>query len=125
LNLVDATNLRSLTLRIDFDTIRYPYEVLCQTLSTITSPFFSEFVLEVEKVPTILKPGKDAWRWWGRWTELDEMFERMDIERGFKVVIRAEEKDRVSNLVSQAENRLPLMAARKGVVSMTGPFPDR
>ena len=123
LNLVDATNLRSLTLRVAFDTIRYPYDVLSQTLSTITSPSFSEFVLEVERVPTILEPGNDAWRWWGTWTELDEMFERMDIERGFKVVIRAEEMDRGLNLISQAENRLPLMAARRGIVSKTGPFP--
>jgi len=78
----------------------------------------------VERVPTLLGPSHDAWRWWGRWIELDEMFERIDIERGFKFVIRAEEMDRGLNLISQAENRLPLMAARKGIVSKTGPFSD-
>ena len=124
LNLAEATKLRSLTLRVAFDTIRYPCEVLYETLSTITSPFFTEFVLEVERVPTLLGPARDAWRWWGRWTELDEMFERMDIERGFKFVIWVEEMDRELNLISQAENRLPLMVARKGIVAKTEPFLD-
>lgn len=121
---MDATNLRSLTFRVAFDTIRYPYDVLSQTLSTITSPFFSEFILEVKYVPSTLEPAHGAWRWWGTWTELDEMFARMDTERGVRVVIRAEEVDRGSNFIAQAESRLPLMAARKGIVFEIGPFPD-
>jgi len=124
LNLTDATNLRSLTLRVAFGIISLPNDVLFQTLSTITSPFFSEFVLEVEKVPTNLEPGNDAWGWWGRWIELDEMFERIDMERGFRVVFRAEEVDRESNFTAQAEGQLPLIVARKGVVFEIGPFPE-
>ena len=58
------------------------------------------------------------------WTELDEMFERIDIERGFRVVIRAMEVDRESNFTAQAENRLPLMAARKGIAFEIGRFPE-
>jgi len=122
---VDVTNLRSLTLRIDFEAIRYPYEVLSQTLHTITSPFFSEFVLEVEKVFSNLEPACCAWRWWGTWTELDKMFERLDIERGFRVVFRAHNVDRESNFIAQAEDRLPLIAARGGIVFEIGPFPEK
>ena len=124
-NLADATNLRSFTLRVDFQAIRYPYDALSRTLSTITSPFFSEFVLEVERVPGTLEPAQNAWMWWETWTELDEMFERLDIERGFRVVIRAREVDKESNFTAQAENRLPLMAARKGIVFEIGQFPEK
>ena len=125
LNLVNVKNLRSFTLRVDFEDIRYPYEALSQTLHTITSPFFSEFVLEVGRVFATREPTHGACRWWGTWTELDKMFEKLAMERGFRVVIRAENLDREPNLFSQAENRLPLMAARKGIVFEIGPFPEK
>lgn len=99
--------------------------MLFQTISTISSPFFSELVLEVEGVPTILELRGDAWRWWGSWTGLDKMFERIDIERGFRVVIRAEEVDEESNFTAEAEEQLPLMAARMGVDFEIGPFPEK
>ena len=125
LNLVDVKNLHSFTLRVDFEDIRYPYEVLSQTLHTITSPFFSEFVLEVGRVFATREPTHGAWRWWGTWTELDKMFEKLDTERRFRVVIRAENLDREPNFFSQAEDRLPLMAARKGILFEIGPFPEK
>ena len=78
----------------------------------------------MERVPALLEPARYAWRWWGTWTKLDKMFERIDVERGFKFIITVEEMDRESNLISQAENRFPLMAARKGIVSKIEPFPD-
>ena len=53
------------------------------------------------------------------------MFERLDIERGFRVVIRVESLGRESNFFLQAEDRLPLMAARKGVVFEIRPFPEK
>jgi len=96
--------------------------VLFQALSTITSPLFTEFVLEVERVPIILGPA--AWCLCGRWTELDEIFERIDIERGFRVVIRAEKVDGGSYITAHAKDRFPLMAARKGPVFEIGPFPQ-
>ena len=102
--------------------IRCPYEALSRTLSTITSPFFSEFILEVE---AFFGTHEKAQYWWGTWTELDEMFERIDIERGFRVVIRTESVDKGLNLTAQAEDRLPLMATRKGIVSEAGPFPEK
>jgi hypothetical protein len=105
--------------------IRYPYEALSQTLSTITSPFFSEFVLEVEGTPMSYETPQSAWMCWGTWTKLDKMFERIDIERGFRVVIRTESVEQELNITAQAENRLPLMTARKGIVSEAGPFPEK
>ena len=116
MNLIDATVLRSLTVRVASQTVHHLHHALSQTLATITSPFFSEFILEMEKVPATLGPG---------WTEPDEMFERMDIERGFRVIIRAEEVDRDSNFIVQAEDLFPLMAARKRIVFEVGPFPEK
>ena len=76
----------------------------------------------MEKGPRTLGPAYGAR--WGRWTGLDEMFERIDIERGFRVIIRAEEIDTGSSFAGRVENELPLMAARKGIFSEIGPFPD-
>ena len=125
LNLVDVANLRSLTLRVDFEEIGYPYLVLSQTLRTAASPFFSEFVLEVEYILGTLEQASSAWKWWGTWTEIDEMFERMDVERGFRMVIRAEKVDNDLNFIAQAKNRLPLMDARGSLVFEIGPFPEK
>lgn len=125
MNLVDVTNLRSFTLRIDFADIGDPYEALTQTLHTITSLFFSEFVLEVGRVSDTRGVGSRAWVCWGTWTGLDKMFERLNIERGFRVVIRVESLDRDPNFFLQAEDRLPLMAARKGIVFEIRPFPEK
>ena len=119
-------NLRSLTLRVGFEDIRYryPQEVLSQTLHTITSPFFSEFVLEVGRDLEVFEPNSRTWTW-GTWTELDKMFERLDIERGFRVVIRVENLDRESDFFLQTEDRLPLMAARKAIVFEIRPFLEK
>lgn len=125
LKLTDVKNLRSLTLRVDIETIRRPYEALVQTLHTITSPSFSEFVLEVGHVPETLEPADSAWKWRGTWIELDKMFERMEIERGFKVVIRAERVDRDLNFIAQARDRLSLMNTRERLVFEIGPFPEK
>ena len=125
LNLADVANLRSFTLRVDFEDIRYPYEVLSQTLQTITSPCFSEFVLEVGRVFETREPAHCAWKWWGTWTELDRMFERLEVERRFRVVIRVESLDREPGFFLQAKDRLPLMAAREGIVFEVGPFPEK
>ena len=124
-NLKGAANLRSFTVRVASETITNLRGVLFQALATITSSSFSEFVLEVERVPATPEPPCYAWSGWGTWTEFDEMFERMDIERGFRVVIRAEQVDGESNFIAHAEGRLPLMAARKGIVFEIGPFPEK
>ena len=125
MNLTDVTNLRSLTLRVDIEAIRYPYEALIQTLHTITSPSFSEFVLEVERVPGILEPADGAQKLWGTWVELDKVFERIEVEKGFKVVIRAEQVDKDFSFIAQARDRLPLMNMRERLVFEIGPFPEK
>ena len=53
------------------------------------------------------------------------MFERMEIERGFKVVIRAERVDRDLNFIAQARDRLSLMNTRERLVFEIGPFPEK
>ena len=59
----------------------------------ITSPF-SEFILEVGKVLKTHGPAHGTWGWWGVWTELDKMSERLDTETRFGVVIKVENLNR-------------------------------
>ena len=92
---------------------------------TITSPYFFEFVLEVEYILGTLALGKSAWTWWGTWTELDKMFEKMDVERGFRVVIRTEKVDADLNFIAQARDRLLLIDAREKLVFEIGLFPEK
>ena len=54
---------------------------------------------------------------------VDKIFERIDIERGFRVVVRVKGLDMGSNFAVQVENLLPLMAA-KGIVFEIGRFPE-
>ena len=53
------------------------------------------------------------------------MFERIDIERGFRVVIRAETMDDDLNFIAQARDRLSLMETRGRLFFEIGPFPER
>lgn len=125
LNLVDVKNLRSFVIRVFFDHIIYLCEVASQTLHTVTSPFFSEFVLEVEYICKPREPVSLAWLRWGTWTKLDEMFERIDIERGFRLIIRAENVEEGDNFIAQARDRFPLMDARERLVFEIGAFPEK
>lgn len=120
LNLVDVRNLRSFTLRCSFAQIGCLYEGLSRTLHTITSPFFSEFVLEAECPYRAREYPDDPSMWWGTWAKLDEMFEKIDIERGFKLVIRAEELERNAIFIARARGCFPLMDARGGLVFEIG-----
>lgn len=70
------------------------------------------------------EPASLAWVWWGTWTKLDEMFERIDIERGFRLVIRAEKVEEGGNFIAQARDRFPLMTTRGRLVFEIGPFPE-
>lgn len=81
--------------------------------------------MEVKNVPGTLDSVHNAWIWWGTWPELSKMFERIDAERGFRVIIRAEKVDKDLIFVEQAKNRFPSMDARKALVFEIGPFPER
>lgn len=98
--------------------------MLSRTLHTIISPFFSEFVLEVESVYKIYGPARSTSTRWGTWTKLDEMFERIDVERGFRLVIRAEKAGESTNFIEQAKDRFPLMDARDRLVFEIGRFSE-
>lgn len=120
LDLANVQNLRSLTLRVPLAELTDSYESLSQTLHTIISPFFSEFVLEVENMWWTLRA------WWRRaWAELDKMFETMDKERGFKVIVRTERVEDEAAFIALAKERLPLMNARERLVIELGPFPEK
>lgn len=120
LDLVKVQNLRSLTLRVPFADLTDSYKSLSQTLYTVISPFFSEFVLEVENIWWTLRA-----LWWRSWTELDEMFEAMDKERGFKVIVRTEKVEEKTAFIALARERLPLMNARERLIVEVGPFPEK
>ena len=96
-----------------------PYESLPDTLRTITSPFFSEFVLELESVWNPLR----AW-WWKTCTEVDEIFRRLDEERGFKVIVRAREVEVKRPFTALVRQRFPLMNARGRLFIEIGPFSE-
>ena len=114
LNLADVKNLRSLILQVDFQEVEH--EPLSQTLFTVTSPFFSEFILDVGLIVEDPDQVYEDWERWGTWAEIDEMFVRMDVERGFRMVIRAEKFDTDLHFIAQARIRLPLMDARGRLV---------
>lgn len=120
LDLVDVRNLHSLTLRVSLTDLTALYRSLSQTLHTVISPFFSEFVLELESIWWNLH----TW-WWGPWTELDKMFEAIDKERGFRVIVRAEKVGDQEVLVALARERLPSMNARDRLEIEIGPFPEK
>ena len=125
MNLADVTNLRSLTVWVDFQEIGSLRGALLQTLHTITSSFFSELILVVGHIYGTIGQTNSAWSWWGTLSGLDEMLNRMDVERRFRVVIKAEEADKVSKFITQVRRRLPLMVARGKLVFEIGPFPEK
>lgn len=50
------------------------------------------------------------------WAKLDRTFKRLDVESGFSVVVRVENMNNGPYFFLQAEDRLPLMSARKGII---------
>lgn len=125
LNFVNVKNLRSLTVRTNFERIKQGSEVLSQALHTITSPFFSEFVLEVAHVFGAAEAIKGGWGRQETWAQLDDMFAMIDTERGFRVVVRAEGVNMDSNFFAQARIRLPSMNAKGRLVLEICKFVER
>ena len=88
LKLTGMTTLHRLTCRAPFKSAIIRPDLLIELFSTINSPFFCEFVLELATIPSQLEP-----RYlylWGHWKEIDEFLEGKFSRRGdFKVIIRA------------------------------------
>ena len=112
-NFRDIAGLRRLTLRTAF-TPDYGLAFSFTPISTITSPVFREFVLEVDGIPsncdgTNMRP-------WGRWGETDTLIaERVVKDGDFRFTIRTGKLHRPERFRMQARWFFPL-AARSGCI---------
>lgn len=106
----ELTRLRRLTLR----TFYTPASGLAfgfLSVSTITSPLFHEFVLELNALSSRFDGPSPAY--WGRWEEIDRLFEeRFGQHGGFRLVIRTAELRDQDAFQRHAEGSFPLLAAR-------------
>ena len=88
LTLARVTALRRLTLRMTFlQVFFFQRALLREALSTITSPVFREFVVELREppIPSKMLPLE----YMGRWEEIDKLLEeRFAKHEDFKVIIR-------------------------------------
>lgn len=107
--------LRRLTLRIAFPHMfTFERTLLLRALSTIVSPNFCEFALELCKLPPHFKrPSSELW---GSWGKIDEfLVGRFSEREGFKVVIRLDNLDDWETFRRHARKSFPLLA-RKGCI---------
>ena len=105
LKLAGLSVLRRLTFRSVLTIYTDTLELL--PIKTITSPVFSEFVLEFGGVSPPLE-----WNFWRRWRDIDRFLERFAKHENFKFIIRT--VDLASPIVFQglAVEALPLLASR-------------
>lgn len=115
LELGRIAGLRRFTLRMKFDHVsNLRRNSLLEVLSTITSPVFCEFVLEVDVLPVQFNGSysKD----WGCWTEIDRLLKKRFARHGtFRLVIRTGKLDDEETFKRHAKERFPLLA-KKGYV---------
>ena len=111
LELTGMGALRRLTLRMEFRYATAAEEnFLIALLSTIKSQFFCEFVLELEKLPSLFDPLVD----WDHWVDIDEFLEGRFASRGdFKFVIRTAEPYDRATFRRHAKLGFPLLVGRK------------
>lgn len=112
LQLAQTTVLHRLTCRLPFHlaTLIKP-DVFVGMFSTITSPFFCEFVLELSALPFQFDArSPDDW---GRWREIDKFLEDKFSKRGdFKVIIRAAKPHGQAIFQRCVKGGFPLLARR-------------
>ena len=112
-NFTEITLLRRLTVRMPFRqamTIE-PY-ILLQTLSSIASPVFREFVIEL---PKLLSQFEDqTLQDWGHWVGIDKYLEgRFSRHRDFRLTIRTDKPYDQATFQRYARIGFPLMARRR------------
>lgn len=80
--------LRRLTLRVVFLQLSFlALELLPRSISTVTSPVFCEFVLELSALPSHFDGPSSAY--WGGWDRIDRFLEgRFANREGFRLIIR-------------------------------------
>lgn len=109
LRFTDLTVLRRLTLRTTFFRMsNLPRDALCITLSSITSPSFSEFVLELGILPF---PSGLRFELWDDCDEVDSFLEeRFAKNRDFKFIIKTSELHDRGAFERYAKEAFPLLA---------------
>ena len=104
--------LRRLTFRLAFSHMSVlPFKLALGALSTIKSPDFCEFVLELGKVPSqfIETPSE----YWGYWGNIDRFFEEQWTRReDFRLIIRTGKLYDRETFEAHAEETFPLSASR-------------
>lgn len=115
--------LRRLTIRVLFTQVAsIPFGPL--PISTIASPVFSEFVLELGGLnshPSWLPPED-----WGSWEEIDEFLNGQFTNRGgFKLIIRTDELHDPTTFQRHATDAFPLLASRGCIRFETTPLIEK
>jgi len=104
--------LRRLTFRLAFLHMSVlPFKLAIGALSTITSPDFCEFVLELGKVPShFVQPSSEHWGYWGN---IDRFFEERWTKReDFRLIIRTGKLYDRKTFEAHAKETFPLSASR-------------
>jgi len=107
--------LRRLTFRLAFPHMSVlPFKLAFGALSTIRSPDFCEFVLELGKVPSrLILPSSEYWGYWGK---VDRFFEEWWTKhQDFRLVIRTGKLYDRETFETHAKETFPL-SARRGFV---------
>jgi hypothetical protein len=114
LSFTGTKTLRQLTLRMAFyEASNFQPDVLLEALSTITSPVFREFVLEIDQISSVSWFSWPSLERWGRWEEVDRFLGERFAERGdFKVVIRTGKSCHPESFQRYAAESFPLLAGR-------------
>ena len=111
LKLTEMLVLRRLTFRTTFDQVLFLDHPLLGVLSTITSPVFREFVLELGR--SVPPPEGQSMGGWGLWKNFDDFFEERFARHGdFRLIIRISEHFDREDLRRKAERGFPLLADR-------------
>lgn len=75
------------------------------------SPVFSEFVLELGKLPSQFS--RPSWDHWGRWYIIDRYLEEIFAEHGdFSLIVRTGKLYDRETFQTHAQERFPLLAER-------------
>ena len=121
LEFTELKALRRLTLRVGFtQTLGLAFG--CLPTSTITSPVFSEFVMEVGGVPPHPGPSGPYLVYWGFWERSDTLLERRFASRGgFKFIVRTSELETEEAFQQQTKDAFPMLANRGSIHFETSP----
>ena len=85
--------------------------MILKAFSTITSPVFSEFVLELGKLPSQFDwPSRE---YWGHWDHIDRLLRERFAERGgFNLIVRTGKLYDRETFQAHAQERFPMLAER-------------